>query len=217
MHRRLAIVSLAASPVVVLGQQTPDSRTLLTRLVQAIRAAAEALSRLATSFERASVDATISYSAPAAQRELSGLRALSRQTTGLIASNAATIETLEEYMESYNVGTATQSRWRNAIRRLESTLSAVKALISDVRRENSDFVLEPAFLTLSEALEQRSALLQSISGMPAPASREEILLLQEATGRYRELVANTRRSLTALNTYIRNRAMPTSGASSPRA
>lgn len=66
-------------------------------------------------------------------------------------------------------------------------------------------MLEPAFLTLNEALAARSALLQNISKMPRPKTDEEVALLRKAALAYREIVENTKSSLAEMNAYIKSK------------
>lgn len=206
MLRRSALLLVWMLPQFAVGQVTTEERSrLLVALAGAIGAAADAVAKLARSFETATTAPTVLYGADAAKRERERLLDLSRRTAGLIAANMAAIDTLEDYMTAYERGEATQGRWKRAIEGLGGVLNVVRTLLSDVQKENGDFVLDPAFLTLNEALAARSSLIAKIANMPAPATPDEVEHLRSATERYKMLVQNTRTARSMLNTYIEMR------------
>ena len=91
------------------------------------------------------------------------------------------------------------------VRHLNNTLIYVQELLQDVRAENSDFVLEPAYLMLNRTLTDRSSLLVQLSSLPAPTSAEEREILRYASHKYKILIANAEEAVKALNAYVKGK------------
>jgi hypothetical protein len=182
--------------------ETSDSRiTILKDFVSAIGAAGDAISKLTVGFKDLVVAGKDSYNYVAAERERSRLIDISRRTANLIASqNVRVVESFDQYLL---VIEPTNADWAHVAQNVEATLVAVHELLRDVRNENGDFVLEPAFLALNQTLSARSSLLHQLIAIPAPTSPDERRLLREASDRYKILIVNARQAVEGLNAYVK--------------
>lgn len=202
MKRRSLLVMLVALPGVAFCQIGAVARiALLTDLVKALGAAGEAITKITEGFKSLVVAGKDSYNYVAAERERARLLDISRRTAQLIATqNVSVIEVIGQYLAT---PIKTQENWSRVVVNLESTLSAVQTLLSDVQKEEGAFVLEPAYLTLNQVLSGRARLLGQLATMPAPTSPEELALLSDANERYKLLVKSAREALVELNAYVK--------------
>ena len=72
----------------------------------------------------------------------------------------------------------------------------------DVRREKSEFVLEPAFWNLSKGF-TRNALLTKLKALPMPSSDEERKALRKVYNKYVVLRENTKSAIREMNLYLK--------------
>lgn len=204
MHRRTFSSVLLLSPLIVYAQASATSRiAILTDLVNAIGAAGQAISKLTAGFKDLVVAGRDTYDYVSAKRERNRLIDISRRTTNLISTqNILVVGSLDEYLGMHEPN---DMDWARVIQNVGTTLSSVRELLRDVQHEDGSFVLESAFGTLNETLSSRSALLSQLAAMPAPKSKDEIMLLQKASAKYKVLIANAKQAIGELNSYVKSK------------
>mgnify|MGYP003334299013 CR=1 FL=1 len=184
------------------AQASATSRiALLTELVKTLGAAGDALTKLTDGFKSLIIAGNDAYNHVAAERERARLIDISRRTASLIGMQSVTVvQGIDSYLARR---VKTQADWSNLVQNLGSTLTSVHELLTDVQKENGSFVLESAYLTLSEALSGRVQILTELMSMPAPVRRDELALLREANVRYKALAHQAKQALGELNTYVK--------------
>lgn len=206
MHRRMflgVVATLVALPT-AWAQPSGAARLVILRdLVEALGAAGDAIIKITDGFKHLVVTGVSGYNYVAAERERSRLIDISRRTANLIVNqNIRVIQSLDEYLQHPN---PTDSDWQRVVGNINATLSSVRALLQDVQAENGDFVLEPAYLALNRTLSARSSLLQQLSSLPAPSSKEERNVLRQASDKYKVLIANAEQAIMELNAYVKSK------------
>lgn len=78
-------------------------------------------------------------------------------------------------------------------------------LLSDVKEERSDFVLENAYGKLGETLHQRSMILTKILSLPKPSNPKELEQLKRMNLQYKRLISTFEEAINQLNKYIKSR------------
>lgn len=203
MQRRSFIVLLASFPGWARAQAAVAARlAVLTELLEAVKAAGEAIGSLTDGFRTLVVAGADSYDYVSAARERSRLVELGRNTAQLLGNqNYMVVESISSYLSDPD---KTEAKWRPIVANFEKTLVSVNTLLADVKQEKGDFVLEPAYVKLQEMLNGRVTLLTRLKAMDAPTTAEEIALLKEINARYMTLVASTRKALAELNAYLKD-------------
>lgn len=184
--------------------ETASRISILTDLINAIGAAGDAISKLTAGIKDLVIAGNDAYKYVSAKRERDRLIRLSQKFIILMAAkNAPVVESLDEYIAQRH---PTQKDWSKVVQNVNSTLLSVQELLTDVQHEDSSFVLEPAFLTLNQALTSRTSLLSKLADMPAPTTNEALGLLRQASAKYKVLIANTKEAVAQLNIYIKTAA-----------
>ncbi len=204
MLRRTFLLATFLLPSLAWAQPGAVERIAILRdLVDAIGAAGEAISKLTAGFKDLVVTSAAGYKHVSAERERSHLIDISRRTGNLIVmQNVQVVQSLDEYVE---IKHPSDEDWRQVVGNVNSTLTTVRALLSDVQSEKSDFVLEPAFATLNRTLAGRVSLLQQLSQMGPPTTQGERKLLAQASEKYKVLIANAEQAVVELNAYVKAR------------
>ncbi len=204
MLRRTFLLATFLLPSLAWAQPGAVERIAILRdLVDAIGAAGEAISKLTAGFKDLVVTSAAGYKYVSAERERSHLIDISRRTGNLIVmQNVQVVQSLDEYVE---IKHPSDEDWRQVVGNVNSTLTTVRALLSDVQSEKSDFVLEPAFATLNRTLAGRVSLLQQLSQMGPPTTQGERKLLAQASEKYKVLIANAEQAVVELNAYVKAR------------
>jgi len=185
---------------------------ILEDLVKAIGSAGDAISKLTAGVRDLVVNGSNAYDYVAASREHDHLVALSNQLSSLVATQQTNVvSNIEDYLstmssEATRKKTDVQQSWELVVSRLRSVLESTKNLLDEVDHEKSDFVLQPAFLKLKEALAVKFSIMDKLMSMPAPSSPEELSKLKAADYQYKRLISNTRDAIAALNSYASSRA-----------
>lgn len=173
---------------------------ILKDLVEAIGAAGDAISKLTAGVRDLVIASNEGYNYVSAQRERNRLIDISSRTSTLIAQKKVrVIDSIEVYLEINN---PTAEQWAAVTTDLASTLDDVLILLNDVKEERGDFVLQRAYLDLSQSLNARVSVLQKVAALSPPTTAEEKQILRQASNKYRILLSNAEDAVTELNKYI---------------
>lgn len=176
---------------------------LFHELVESLGVAGDAIAKLTDGFKHLIVTGAAGYSYVAAGRERDHLVDISRRTQNLVASQSVqVVQSMDDYLA---LPDPRPSDWDQVRKNLDAVLASVGALLSDVQREKSDFVLESAYLKLNKALKTRALVLERFANLPPPASPEERAAVRQASEKYKTLITNTEQAVQELNTYLRAR------------
>ena len=210
MRRRRFLV-LAASIVVLrvprsFGQVPVVGRiALLKELVEAIGAAGDSLKMLVDGLKHLVVTGASGYDAAKARLVHGRLVETSALATSLVASQMMMAQSLQDYVRLAPKSDEflRQRAWELLVDRMRHVLERVLELLGRVREDRSDFVLEPAYNKLVQALTARSALLQRLLSIPPPTSPDELALVREAANRYAVLIRELVNARDEMNTYLK--------------
>ena len=189
-----------------------DNLMLFHRLAELINGAAEAMAKIADGFRKLTLSDTAEYNLSAADRNLGQLRAIQDQETqrliildrdlqDLVArQNVEIVGVIDQYLVTEN---PTPAMWKQLQEKVDSVLKEVARLLKEVRREKSEFVLEPAYFELIKLLPMRGVYLSDLSRLPMPSSAEEKRALQEINEKYKVLIVNTQSAIEEMSAYLR--------------
>ena len=179
----------------------PGNLNLFRDAVEAVEAAGDAIISLTDGIKHLIATGTDGYDYVAAKRERNRLKDLSARSTNLISlKQTLVVQTIDEYLAKPNPSNAD---WDNIKFGVQSVIIDVKLLLSDVRDERSDFVLEDAYGKLGNTLQQRSVVLDRISALPKPTTPEELEQLKQMNLQYKRLIAAFQDAVKQLNEYIK--------------
>ncbi|MFK0087580.1 hypothetical protein ACIQUS_09800 [Pseudomonas sp. NPDC090755] len=202
MHRRTIIKIIPLIIISPIAYPAPlNARILaLNELVEVIGSAGDALIKLTDGIKHLVITGNEGYEYIAAKRERDRLISISKKINNLTAhQNITIIQSLDQYIK---IEHPTQSDWEAVVSNFHSVLTTLHKLLSDIESENSDFVLQPAYLAINQSLNSRASLLSTLARMSPPRSAEEKLVLKKANIKYQELRDTTLRALDELNKYI---------------
>jgi hypothetical protein len=186
--------------------QSAGRLALLKEFVEVVGAAGDSLEKLTDAFKHLIVTGVQGFDGARARLVHAELVETSAFTTSLLAIQSTVPENLGRYAaEAPTLSAATRETvWRTLIGRMQKVLEQVRAILERVRDHRSDFVAEPAYVTLTEALQARAALLEKLVAMPPPVSEPELALVREAAARYGGLIAELKRARDQMNEYVKN-------------
>ena len=143
------------------------------------------------------------------------LRSLSRAMIGAVQMNGPTIDLLANFsgdMEDLlgrgvdltqpGLSRELGIRWGKLRERVTVMLHDSALLLGAVERENSDFVLSPAYRDVFAVLASRDALLVGLSALGPPRTTGELADLKALTASYKRLRANLERAVEAIARYV---------------
>ncbi len=135
---------------------------------------------------------------------------LSADLQNLFVSQKVTLFAhIDMYVDCVGAGTCNaEDEWEQVRSAMENILVRVNKVLGDVRRENSDFVLETTHLELMVTLQTRVVTLQKLIDLPAPTTEAELALLTELRAHYVTLVEALAESIEELNAYIKSIGPP---------
>jgi hypothetical protein len=147
---------------------------LLRQITDAVGAAGEALSRLADGIKHAVDTKTAFETESAARNTHDRLLALSKDVLAFREHhNAMTLTIIETFVDAPNA-----ANWDAIMRHAQTTLSEALLLQKKLDAENSEFVLKPAYETLSMALEGRVSLLTQLEQLSFPSTPQELEIMR---------------------------------------
>ena len=178
---------------------------LLRELVETIGAAGDALKKVTAGFKELVVTGVQGYDGVQARLLHQKLVDISKDTADLLVAQSSLPPTLGHYAGRAETMRPEQraSAWRNIVNQLRNILVVVDGLLNRVKQDRSDFVLEPAYLKLQQALAARSALLSQLIAIEAPASTEELAIIAEAGQRYAVLIRELESARDEMNAYVK--------------
>lgn len=208
MKRRNMVLLLSSLPFVAQAQPVVAALTL-EAFVKILGDAGSALSTFTKGLKDAVIAGKDSLKYIEVEKERARLITISKAMTQLITTKQQTvIGSIDEYLRVVEStpsmpSSEKQMIWYSIVDAIELTLKAVHELLTNVRAENGNLVLEPAYLNISKSLEYRAAALSKLKSMPAPTAAADIKLLRQANENYRELLSNAEKALVELNNYAR--------------
>lgn len=203
MQRRLLL--LAGFCCVPARAQAPVVArvALITELAKLLASTGEAITKLTEGIKSLVLTGKAGYDYIAAQKARTALVDISRETARLlVGGNKRAATSLKRYL-SLPSSERTELAWSDTVRILSDTLDQVRELLSNVRSVRSDFVLEPTYISLTEALESRSSVLQQLAQLSPPRGSREIAALRKVHREYLTLIAKTKQAVLQLNEYIK--------------
>jgi hypothetical protein len=202
MNKVILFVLLSLFSYLALAEvPKPSKLNLFKDAVEAVEAAGDAVISLTDAIKHLVVTGSGGYDYVAAARERNRLKDLSARSTNLVSlKQAVVVRNIDEYLEKPNPSNAD---WDNIKFGVQSVINDVKVLLTDIREERSDFVLEEAYAKLGNTLQQRSIVLDKIAALPKPSNPEELEQLQQINLQYKRLIAAFQEAVKQLNIYIK--------------
>jgi hypothetical protein len=131
--------------------------------------------------------------------ELKDLSATSAQFAA--QQNARVIQSIDEYLKYPSA-----RDWPAVQQKLSNVLLRGTELLTEWNEERSDFIVESSYAQLLETLNARVNILQKLSSMEAPTTKEELEALSEVNERYKTLIQKFKNAVQELNAYIKSNA-----------
>ncbi|CAE6789531.1 hypothetical protein R70006_04779 [Paraburkholderia domus] len=178
---------------------------LFKDLIDAVGAGGDAVGKIADGIKHAVVTGVGGYDAVKARRAVARLVDFSARVSLLHVACNDTAYSLREYSRHRRTRYAQDpaGAWTVVLQEIDLVLGHASELADDMGKERSDFVLEPAYAKLQDALAARQRLLGELCRMPPPASPEELRLVNELGDRYDALIRQLMRAGRELSAYIK--------------
>ena len=173
---------------------------LFEDLAKALGEAGDAIGKISDGVARLVSDANSGWNYVEANRTRSRLIDISARTTGVLVSNDLFVESFSRYL---NLPNPKPEDWTRATEDINKTLANITSLLSDLKRERSDFVLESAYLSLQTSLSARVDLLNKVDSRGPPQTPQERDAFADIVSKYKILIANFKRAIEELNIYIK--------------
>ena len=136
-----------------------------------------------------------------AKEERDRLKSLSQYLIYLgYETNVVTVSSIDAYLQEDQ---PSQADWRRVKKALHAALTKTQAILSDLRSEKSDFVLEDCYKTLRDSLFSRVIILDDLQSIEQPKSEAELTALREVNAKYKELIAQLREAVVVFDSYIK--------------
>jgi hypothetical protein len=176
---------------------------LYKELIGAIGAAGDAITKIVDGLKYLILTGASGYNYIAAERERKRLVEISARATNLQGRHQAiVVRDLDEYLDKPH---PSPLDWYAVKEGITYVIENIKALLDDVGKERSDFVLESAYSKLLETMSARVTLLSRISKLDPPNTTEEKEALRELNSEYKRLLNSFREAIEQLNVYLKQR------------
>jgi hypothetical protein len=165
-----------------------DARiAILREIISAIGDAGEAISKLTAGVKDMLVAGTEGFDFVSARRDKGRLKdILSRNYVSMTVKQSYVVQSLDEYLQKPN---PSDEDWDEVAQKIKSTLKTLNEIFSDVKSENSNFVLDKSFKDLVTSLANRTSTLNKLSEISPPFSANERGLLFEISRAYKKLLS----------------------------
>jgi len=199
--RIIIVLAMLITPSISFGDGLNTSKIeILTEVAKALGDLGESIVKITDGIKHMVVTGEEGVSYVLAKKTKSDLMELSAQSTQFaVTLNIQVTESIDDYLLNPN-----PVDWPFVQQKLKNVLMRGSELLDEWKKERSDFIVEPAYARLIEALNSRVSILQRLSSMEAPITKEELDALKEVNTRYKNLVAQFRKAIEELNTYIKN-------------
>lgn len=205
MNRRNFLIALLVLPNSVTANPAVAG---LAAIVVLLANAGDALSKITKGFRDLATAGSDAYSFSAAIRERDRLKILSKDLRELTNHyNSRVVDSIDDYIvmvrrEKLDSEKKTRA-WALVSSHIDRTLESVAGLLDDVKKEDGDFVLMPAYESLRATLNSRSVTLGRLRDITAPTSKEELVQLEQLSEKYKIFIVNAKEATNQLNEYIR--------------
>lgn len=196
-------VIMLGRPVQVQPAELAVRISIFKDLIEAIGAAGDSLKKITDGFKHLIESGVAGYDAAAARLTYSDLKEVSKAATVLAGSQTQVVDPIDSYLDN-----PSPTGWDDLRQRFTSVLLTVNALLERVKRNQSDFILEPAYKKLHTALVARASLLTKLQDLPPPTTQEELALLRQARDRYSRLLRELNAAHDQLNEYLKQHPPP---------
>jgi internalin A len=99
---------------------------------------------------------------------------------------------------------AEEKDWKDATSEIKPLIEQVDHLLSDLRNERSDFVLEPAYRSLHHALHGRHELFARLRASDLPKTPEQVKAVRLAVLEWNRLINELREASDAMAAYLKD-------------
>ncbi|MGF6633498.1 hypothetical protein [Paraburkholderia sp. MM6662-R1] len=188
---------------------------LFKDLVDAVGAAGDAISKVTDGVAHMISTGVKGYDAARARIVYAKLLKASAQYEDLMAFQTPMTLDLRNLAESAEHGAGERldekklaDRWNLVAADASQILLQVSELLDEIRRDRSDFVLEPAYAKIRQLLSARVSLLEQLVSMGPPTSPEEATLVRNVEIRYDMLIYELALARDGMNTYLKSLKAP---------
>jgi hypothetical protein len=179
----------------------------------AIDAAAGALGKLADSVAHMIFLGDKGYNIANARKTKNRLKDIDARLTDLAQISQSTlVDNMLGYAELWRRLSSTtdgaakneqlKSSWQLVVAGIRDVLLQTRDLVDELRRERSDFVLQPSWIMLIKALDDKASLLNVPELTSPPDTDEKINELEAVAKNFEALRNNTIKALTSMSDYI---------------
>jgi hypothetical protein len=198
----IIILLLAVSALSYSAPSKGSKLQILVEVAQALGDLGESVVKITDGIKHIVVTGEEGVSFVLAKKTKSELKELSALSTQFAATqNTSVIQSIDEYLLNPNT-----RDWPFVQQKLSNVLLRGSELLTEWNEERSDFIIEPSYVQLLETLNARVNILQKLSSMGAPTTKEELEALSVVNYRYKHLVQQFKRAIQELNSYIKSNA-----------
>ena len=140
-----------------------------------------------------------------AKRMHARLVAISARSTWAVCAQSR----LDAYLAQSDPG---PEEWKDVTHELDGVLHGINALLDELRRKRSDFVLDGTYEKLIDVLRGESAVLGKLTHSPPPTTLEVRAAVQKLNGEYKTFLGQFHAAVEGLDQYLKSH--PTHGSAS---
>lgn len=218
MERRRIVIGLVLLPVAAHSQPTAVV-IAIEAVSKVLKDTGEALADFSNNLAKTLHNAFVIYDNVAARRDVAQLKKISQDMAISVATKQSLIVTsIDDYI-SYTRGTNGKPfpesdrdyAWQAIKENIETAVTGVRKLLSDVRDVDSKLVTNKAYLDMLESLGNRGLALDKLNrlaNLPPPSTPDELTSLEGLSRNYRALLATAKSTIQELNAFIEARSKP---------
>src|SRR5262245_45037774 len=209
--RRRSSLALPLATILFFGfrSATAQAQGSIAEIIPLVSSAGDAAEKLAKGLSALGSAGLAGWDEIKLRRFQSSLIDLSRSLTKL---QGGQVNNLIPALKDYAKNPSPQA-WRNAMTQASGTLTQVTGLLDTLNKEQSELVLQPAYVALTATLGTRSPILGRMLNLPAPTAKLDLADLDILIGRYERLSEQLAVARDSLNAYA---LRVKKGASSPK-
>jgi hypothetical protein len=193
---------VAGAQSAAVGVEPASPTTILIRgIIETVGAAGDAIGKLTEGVRKLIIAGDAGWQTLSVRRTHASLIELSAALTGLAArQRVGAIPALEQYIRQPSA-----TSWPTVTGELSDVLNQVNNVLTQLNKDRSDLVLQPAFAKLQNTLQARASLLSQLQGAAPPLTKAELAELRGLLEKYRVLVAQLEAARDEVNEYARSK------------
>ena len=165
----------------------------------ALSAGADALVKLTDAIKHIVSTGHTGYKSVTAKRTHKRLKDLSARAQHLLISlQTPIVESIDNYLIKPD-----DERWEETKQSINNALGELGALLEDIKKERSDFILDKSYSDFYKSSQSRVGPMRRLIGMSPPRSLTERKALIEINNKYKGLLKDFNEAIKQMNLYIK--------------